>query len=204
MSPMRATARLCLLGVFAVALASVGAAVLTPGCANACSCGGPAGTPGQVAKQSLSGSSAVFSGEVVDIDWPLLPISSAAPETVTFRVSEVWKGPERRTLEVKTAVSDVSCGYPFDSGESYLVYAHDEGDGGAQASASLCSSTKPLADAGADLAALGPGSAPLGGPLPEGFGLVSALPFLDRAAWVTGAAALVAAVVAVRRRARGR
>lgn len=188
--------RLCLLGIVAVALASIGAAMVAPGCAHACSCAGPAGSPQRVAEQALSGSSAVFSGEVVDIDWPLLPVSSAAPETVTFRVSEVWKGPERRTLEVKTAVSDVSCGYPFDAGESYLVYAYDDGTGDV-ASASLCSSTKALSDAGADLEALGPGAVPPGGPSPVGFGLVSALPFLDRAAWV--AAALAAAAVVLKR-----
>lgn len=195
-------ARLCLLGIFAVALGSIGAAMVAPGCAHACSCAGPAGSPERVAEQALSGSSAVFSGKVVDIDWPLLPISSAAPETVIFRVSEVWKGPERATLEVKTAVSDVSCGYPFDAGESYLVYAHDDGGDGDVTSASLCSSTKPLSEAGADLEALGPGAAPPGGPSPVGFGLVSALPFLDRAAWVAAGAAALAALV-VLKRARG-
>lgn len=196
----RRTARLCLFGIVAVALVNIGAAMAAPGCAHACSCGMPAGSPERVAEQALSGSSAVFSGEVVDIDWPLLPVSSAAPETVTFRVSEVWKGPERRTLEVKTAVSDASCGYPFDAGESYLVYAYDDGAGGV-ASASLCSSTKPLSDAGADLEALGPGAAPPGGPPSVTFGLVSALPFLDRMTWA-GAAAL-AALVALKR-SRGR
>jgi len=93
----------------------------------------------------------VFAGEVVDSEPRQRPDvkRSTDPASATFRVAEVWKGPEQETVEVTTALSDASCGYPFREGEGYLVYASE----GLQAT--LCSSTKPLSGAGADLEALG-------------------------------------------------
>ena len=80
-----------------------------------------------------------------------------APATVTLRVSEVWKGPEQKTLEVETADSESICGYPFRSGERYLVYAGEDMPVG------LCGETKPLSESSADLEALGDGEAPKDG-----------------------------------------
>ena len=82
---------------------------------------------------------------------------------VTFRVSEAWKGAGVETVSVQTAVSDASCGYPFDEGEGYLVFAskgifYERGE----LEVGLCGSTKPLPEARAELAALGPGTAPTG------------------------------------------
>ena len=104
----------------------------------------------------------MFSGKVVEIDRPSPPLdSSIAPVTVTLRVSESWKGPERETLEVKTPVSEVGCGYTFRSEESYLVYANEASIVEAEGlEVLLCSETKPLSEAGADLEALGHGRRP--------------------------------------------
>ena len=67
-------------------------------------------------------------------------------------VSEVWKGPKQRTVEVTTgADSGMGCGYSFEDGREYLVYA------GKGISVDLCRETKPLAKARADLAVLGNG-----------------------------------------------
>ena len=127
-------------------------------CAYACSCAMPPGN--QDAERALAESSAVFSGEVVRIDPPNPWKSSATIETDTFRVSEVWKGPEQRTLEVHTALIGASCGYPFKEGQEYLVYAYTGKQG---LEVGLCGATKPLSKAGADLAALGDGERPQGG-----------------------------------------
>lgn len=191
----------------AIVVAVVCAAFLAPDCASACSCAAPAGaSPQETARRGLSSSDAVFAGEVVDIHRPWPITSSVDPMTVTFRVSESWKGAGQKTLEVKTAVSDTSCGYPFDEGERYLVFAskgetYDVGD----LEVALCGSTKPLMEAGEELAALGSGSSTPTGPPPAG-GLLpdtsGPRPVLRDAAWtllfVSGAAALTLAVTSAR------
>ena len=138
---------------------------LLPDCASACSCAAPSGSQQEIALRELSNSAAVFSGRVVEIDRPSQPLnSSIAPVKVTFRVSESWKGPGRETTEVKTPVSGVSCGYSFRPGESYLVYANEASIVEAEGlEVLLCSETKPLSKADADLEALGDGEAPDGG-----------------------------------------
>lgn len=143
------------------ALASVilmvfGLMTLIPDCASACSCA-IVGSQKERVKSELSHSDAVFSGEVVKIDRPSPIKSTAAPETVSFRVSEVWKGPEGGMLEVRTPVSGTSCGYHFEEGQEYVVYA------GKGMSVNLCSETKLLSKAGADLAVLGDGEKPTDG-----------------------------------------
>jgi hypothetical protein len=113
-----------------------------------------------VEKPTLAESSAVFSGEVVKIDQPS-PIKSGADlETDTFRVSEVWKGPEQRTLEVHTALMGASCGYPFKEGQEYLVYAYTGKQG---LEVGLCGNVVPLSEAGSELRVLGAGEKPAGG-----------------------------------------
>ncbi len=133
-------------------LTVLGVVFLLPDCASACSCAMLPGSQKEIVDGALADSEAVFSGEVVKIDRPSPFKSSAALETDTFRVSEVWKGPEQRTLEVHTALIGASCGYPFKEGQEYLVYAYT-GKQGLQTD--LCSQNKPLSKADADLALLG-------------------------------------------------
>ncbi len=133
-------------------LTVLGVVFLLPDCASGCSCAMLPGSQKEIVDGALADSEAVFSGEVVKIDRPSPFKSSAALETDTFRVSEVWKGPEQRTLEVHTALIGASCGYPFKEGQEYLVYAYT-GKQGLQTD--LCSQNKPLSKAEADLALLG-------------------------------------------------
>ena len=67
----------------------------------------------------------MFSGQVVNIGKGE-PGGAWRPATVTvsFQVSEVWKGPQPVTLEVSTSRDGASCGYPFKEGQEYLVYAY--------------------------------------------------------------------------------
>jgi hypothetical protein len=105
----------------------------------------------EIVKSELSSSEAVFSGEVVDFEKEASTAASLPPtETVSFRVSEVWKGPERETLEVSTVTQETACGYPFKGGREYLVYAY----GGQRLEVDNCGQTKPLSEAGADLTLL--------------------------------------------------
>ena len=127
-----------------VVLAMLGLVFLFPDCASACSCFGPS------IEQALSSSEAVFSGQVTAIE------KEAGTATATLRVTEVWKGPERGTLEVSTSSQESACGFPFEAGREYLLYAY----GKRGLKTDICTGTKPLEKAGADLTVLGDGEKP--------------------------------------------
>jgi hypothetical protein len=151
----------------AVALVALGLLALLPDCAYACTCAG--GVPFQERAKGTN-SSAVFAGEVIDVDKGL-PSSS-----VTFRVSEVWKGQQRETYELSTPRDGASCGYPFKEGQEYLVYAYWGPQGSPPKpglKVDLCTETKPLAEAGANLRVLGDGQSSGGEPLPDTSGGVA-------------------------------
>jgi hypothetical protein len=147
-----------------VVLAVLGFVFLIPDCASACLCVGAEGSKKEIVKDALSDSEAVFSGEVVDFEnTPNITMmegemvtmmgGNTATATATLRVSEVWKGPERQTMQIGTAPNDgVSCGFPFEEGKEYLIYAY-EGKRGLKADG--CTQTKELSKAEADLALLG-------------------------------------------------
>lgn len=155
----------CIVSLVLLTPALVG---LLPDCAFACSCAALPGTPQERAREALSGSTAVFSGEVVDveesppattmIEGTMAFVVGEGTGTATLRSSEVWKGPRQQTVVVDAGAGS-GCGYPFVEGEEYLVYA----TGRDHLSVSLCSETKPLTEAGSDLEALGEGATPDGG-----------------------------------------
>jgi hypothetical protein len=152
-------------------LTGLGSVFLAPDCAFACTCAMPSGSQKEIAKDALADSEAVFAGEVVNFEnTPNITMmegemvtmmgGNTATATATLRVSEVWKGPERQTMQIGTAPNDgVSCGFPFEEGKEYLVYASGKQD----PEASGCSETKPLSEAGADLAVLGNSEKPKDG-----------------------------------------
>lgn len=74
----------------------------------------------------------------------------------SFAVSRVWKGRRDPLHWVGSAAQGAACGRTFVTGEEYVVYEYEGGN------VSLCSRTNRLQEAGADLAALGPGFAPEG------------------------------------------
>ena len=134
-------------------LTVLGAVLLIPDCASACSCAIES-NPKERVEFALSDSEDVFSGEVVDFEKGADSTMFGPTETVSFRVSEVWKGPQRETLEVSTPTQGSACGYAFKEGQEYLVFAYTGKQG---LETDLCSSNKPLAKAEADLALLGNG-----------------------------------------------
>jgi hypothetical protein len=180
-----------LVALASVVLAGLGFVVLLPDCASACTCELVDRSQKEIVESELSSSEAVFSGEVVDFE---KGSSVAAPwptETVNLRVSEVWKGPERETLEVSTATQSGTCGYPFEEGQEYLVYAY--GKQGLETD--LCSRTKPLSKAGTDLALLGNSEEPKdgSGALSNTSGGVSVSAMVGMAGLVMAASLLVVA-----------
>lgn len=142
-----------------LAALTFGVAVIAhpPGQAFACSCLQP-GPPMESAAQS----EAVFAGTVANIA-PQPAGQFGGGVLVTFDVQQVWKGPVGPQLTLSTSSSSASCGYEFVAGEEYIVYANaQEG----MLATGLCSRTAPLANAAADVEALGPGEAPILGDAP--------------------------------------
>ena len=134
-----------------LALMGMSLLLLLPDCASACSC---MGVPIQ---RYISSSDAVFSGEVVDLQKGASASRMFGPsDTVTLRASEVWKGPQRETLEVSTPSQGSACGYAFEEGQEYLVYAYGKQD----LKVDACGGTTHLSKADEDLALLGNGEKP--------------------------------------------
>ena len=123
----------------------------------ACECVAP-GPP----EQELGKATAVFRGRVAEVSGTR---GGTAERRVTFEVSEVWKGPAARELVVGSGVG--TCGYEFTRNDEYIVYAY--GDGPSALSTDLCRRIRPIANAGEDLRALGPGTA-IAAPARDGFG----------------------------------
>ncbi|MCB9601319.1 MAG: hypothetical protein H6720_13380 [Sandaracinus sp.] len=79
---------------------------------------------------------------------------------IRFAVTRQWKGVQSESVVVHTARDSAACGFPFEVGQDYLVYASAEHDG--SLSTGLCDRTALVADASEDLAALpGPGEVPV-------------------------------------------
>lgn len=114
------------------------------------------GTP----SEEMEKKDAVFSGKVLTVkDRNKLSTikSSADPMEVVIAVDEIWKGIEESQVVVFTERDSASCGFEFQVGEEYLVYASKDGD---KLKASLCSRTALLSLAFDDVTELGAGEKP--------------------------------------------
>lgn len=92
------------------------------GTASACSC-----VPFTKA-QLVENATAIFTGTVTGASAPFWPIgtcarSSADAVTYTVAVETVYKGDVAKTVTVRTAASGASCGYEFQAGKRYTVFA---------------------------------------------------------------------------------
>jgi hypothetical protein len=120
--------------------------------ASACRC-----LPPPEVKVALGKSAAVFSGKVTSIE------RGQRTMNVTFEISQSWKGTKGKSVTVTTALSSAACGYGFKKGKSYLVYCIKSRGKVKAAKAfrtGICSRTKTLAQAKADLKKLGKGTKP--------------------------------------------
>ncbi len=118
--------------------------ILTPGAARACECAMP-NAPCKV----FANSPAVFAGRVAKI-----VTSPNGNRTVSFEVSQAFRGVTGDAVELTTGSGVGDCGYDFKEGANYLVYAYDGapplGEVG-KLYTSICSRTRPLAEAKDDL-----------------------------------------------------
>src|SRR5688572_23213950 len=130
-------------------------------------------------QQRFEESSVVFSGRVIETE------TIQSDMNATFQIDKAWKGISEDAVTVETATAESMCGYVFEEGRSYLVYAfgdeHPLGTGS-------CGNTMPIETATEHLAVLGEGYVPAGrpsdlvtvdsnniGPLPAIFGTGAAV-----------------------------
>lgn len=136
-------------GVIAILLSGFGVFLATPHPVQACSCVDL--TP----QEKVELASTVFHGRVTAIDL-FIPTARANPwfdNAVQFQVETVWKGAVVESIVIVVERSTEACGFAFDLGEEYLVYA----DGPPFYTTGWCAGTK-LFDG--DVAHLGAGWTP--------------------------------------------
>jgi hypothetical protein len=110
----------------------------------ACSCNDAPNPP----CRSYSETPLIFSGEVTDF----VPIEKNPTgfenRKAVFKVQNVFKGEVSKEIIIYTGDGGSDCGFPFQVGKKYLVYAYGEND---VFVTSYCTRTNYLADAGEDL-----------------------------------------------------
>lgn len=100
----------------------------------ACSCAPSIGPVKAQVKEAFKKSTAIFSGEVISI-----APTSEHQVTVTMRVGKSWKGKLAKEITITTAANSAMCGYGFEAGKTYLVYAFGAND---SLMTTICSRTK--------------------------------------------------------------
>ncbi|MCE9562993.1 MAG: hypothetical protein K8U57_13200 [Planctomycetes bacterium] len=103
----------------------------------------------------MEGSAAVCLVEVTKLE------EEGQNRTVTLKVEKWWKGGDKEELIVSTSKNGASCGYGFEKGSKYLVYAN-AGEKDKPLRVSLCSRTRTEKEAekSGDFKELGEGKAP--------------------------------------------
>ncbi len=107
-------------------------------------------------EDQFESSAAVFSGKVLEIE------EGDIGKKVLIEVMESWKGVNQSQIIVNTPGQGPSCGFPFEKGEDYLLYAYsstalseDDKDGTLQVN--ICSRSNVLEEAEEDVLILGGG-----------------------------------------------
>lgn len=121
---------------------------LAPRAARACEC--VESTPAA----AFAAHVAVFEGRVVEVQ----PGDPSGYTSVVMEVVQYWKGISTERITVFTPTAESMCGLPFDTEQSWLVYADREGE---RLVTGLCARTRRIEDAEADIAVLGAGIVPV-------------------------------------------
>ncbi|MEK7725292.1 MAG: hypothetical protein AAB336_13140 [Acidobacteriota bacterium] len=85
----------------------------------ACSCQLSMKPVKQQVKDSYNSSTAIFSGEVTEI-----VSNDEFSITVKFKVTKSWKSKFQSDITTKTSKDSSMCGYSFEVGKKYFVYAN--------------------------------------------------------------------------------
>ena len=84
-----------------------------------CSLFSPDKSISEQVKRARAEAKAVFVGKVLTVETP----AGLSYHTVTMEIQTMWKGTYAEKLTLTTARSG-SCGFPFEQGGKYLVYAY--------------------------------------------------------------------------------
>jgi hypothetical protein len=103
----------------------------------ACSCLAPDPNKSleQQVKEAYDNSTAVFSAKVISIS----ENSAKFSKTVKLKLTKSWKGKLSKSFTITTAMDSAMCGYYFEAGKTYLIYAN--GKNAKSLSTNLCSRT---------------------------------------------------------------
>ena len=145
------TAKRNRVGMLCIVILGLGGFTLS---ASACSC-----VPPVDVSAAFDQAHEVFAGRVVALELVTIldadPTVSFAPEylKVTLAVHSRWKGEDVEEAVVYTAFTCCICGFGFEIGEEYLIYASLDVEGRPQTS--ICDRTALLQGASEDLVILG-------------------------------------------------
>ena len=98
-------------------------------------------------EQEFSDAKTVFVGKVIEIK------DSKPDAVITLKVERMWKGIKTETMVLLTDNRGKGCGYIFNKGERYLVYAFEDRDGALRTD--VCTRTTDVRSAAGDLKELG-------------------------------------------------
>jgi hypothetical protein len=126
-----------------------------PSFVSACSCAEKVSV-----KEEFNRSTAVFSGKVAAIEdkrqW-----DGYTTKLVLFDVIETWKGIQQSQVIIATGQGGGDCGYDFQVGKEYLVYAKDSDMYGEKGLiTTICDRTNEFVHSQDDVAILGQGQLP--------------------------------------------
>jgi hypothetical protein len=123
--------------------------LLSPSAAFSCSCIG-SGPP----CQSFGNTAAVFVGTPIEVKQTTGKLTEGRDREYplrifTFRVDEPFRGVNAAQIEVRTGMGGGDCGYEFNLGERYLVYAGFNSENGVYGT-SICTRTRSVSEAAED------------------------------------------------------
>jgi hypothetical protein len=118
-----------------------------------------------LAQWTASHGDAIFEGTVqsVELKWHLLDakVGDLTPADleqdppvmqVSFEATRTYRGAQRKNIQLRTGLGGGDCGFPFEVGKKYLVYAFADASG--QLSTGICSGTALLEESQANLSYL--------------------------------------------------
>ena len=133
--------RVFLAAVFIVPFVTFGFGMSSAQKVSACSC---------IFRENLSDyeseATAIFRGKVVETNFEEVSAdfeTTLDPYRIEFQVYEYWKGDVAAQTYINTALDSASCGFNFEEGKEYLVFAYEE-DGDLHTN--LCSGTVLVED----------------------------------------------------------
>ncbi|WLD94311.1 hypothetical protein [Alkalihalobacillus sp. AL-G] len=128
--------------------------LMAPAPVQACSCA----ETNSVADE-LNRSDVVFSGNVVNVDRGG-GFFGPNRKSVKFKVSKTWKGTKQKSIIITTGFGGGDCGFEFEAGKEYLVYAIHSSTYDGKLTTGICDRTTELSAAAEDLIILGEGDEP--------------------------------------------